>query len=617
MTTATAEHFEGAAEGYQDLGWPVFPVRGKIPATKNGCLDATTEPWRAWPRSATGVGFATGTVSGIWVLDLDSEEAERRWETMQDEHGERIATVTAKTGKGFHVYFKMPPGRDIRNSAGKVGPGIDVRGTGGYVVLPPSAHPDGGVYEWVRDRSPDDFPVAVTPRWLVDLVCGRADTRTNAPALGEVIGEGGRNATLTSLAGTLRRRGMSEEAIAAALHVENRGRCVPPLPAVEVDAIASSVARYVPSAGSTPDGTPRFGGASYELLNVGQLEDRPVAESLITGLFPEGALISLFGAPGSGKSFAALDWGLCVATGEPWAGRAVRQGGVVYVSGEGSGGLGQRSRAWRDCHPMADVSDMYFLLDALPLMDHQAVLRFVATIRDRVPNPKLVVFDTLARCTLGADENSARDMGLAIHGADIVRRELGCAVLLIHHTNASGDRERGSTALRGAVDVLMSLRNDERGITLKCEKSKDSEPFDDIRLKLSKRLDSAVLTPDFDVGVRGDFLTARQVETLRSLHISALDDGLTVSTWLEVSGQKSSSFYGHRKSLVDKGFVRQHREGRGARYTVTAKGEAALTPLTPSHSNGTLELAGTSLPPLPPLLGGGECGVKVGKDEER
>ena len=238
------------AERYMKRGWPVFPVRGKIPITAHGVLDATTdvEAEATWPTPSTGLGLATGEPSGVWVLDLDSADAMRAFIALQDKHETgRIRTVAAKTKRGHHLYFRMPPGRDIRNSAGKVGPGIDVRGTGGYVVLPPSAHPDGGVYEWVRDRSPDDFPVAVTPRWLVDLVCGRADTRTNAPALGEVIGEGGRNATLTSLAGTLRRRGMSEEAIAAALHVENEARCVPPLSVGEVDGIVASVARYTPS----------------------------------------------------------------------------------------------------------------------------------------------------------------------------------------------------------------------------------------------------------------------------------------------------------------------------------------------------------------------------------
>ena len=354
---------------------------------------------------------------------------------------------------------------------------------------------------------------------------------------------------------------------------------------------------------------------SFEFVTGAELECRPAPTDLVAGIIAEGALGCVFSKPGCGKTFLAIDMAYSIATGLPWAGRAVQQGGVVYVLGEGAGGVGQRVRAWREAHQVPEVADVHFVLEAVPLMDHGAIHRFVTAIRERTDNPKLVIFDTLARCTLGMEENSARDMGLAIAGADIVRRELGCAVLLIHHTNATGERERGSTALEGAVDVLMWMKSDETGITLSCKKSKDSEAFEDIRLNLTKCLNSAVLTPNMDVGVKGGFLSAGQVVTLRSLHSTAMADGLTVSQWFDVSGQKSSTFYSSRKTLCDRGFVRQDRDGRGARYTLTEAGEAALTPITPTSLQAPLGVTGQITSSNGPPFRGPENGVSLELEE--
>ena len=155
------------AEAYQAIGWYVFPVRGKIPLTEHGFHDAKLEPWD-WPQNATGIALATGKVSGVFVIDLDSDDAMRVFIGLQN--GDRIRTVASKTKRGYHLFFRMPPGRDVRNSAGKVGAGIDVRGTGGYVILPPSRHPSGRIYGWVDRRSPDEIAIAEAPDWLLELV---------------------------------------------------------------------------------------------------------------------------------------------------------------------------------------------------------------------------------------------------------------------------------------------------------------------------------------------------------------------------------------------------------------------------------------------------------------
>ena len=199
MSTPVLHH----ALDYMARGWPVAPIYGpdptrstgcscpgpecsapaKHPTTRRGILDASTEERLAriwWERHpGRGIALATGEPSGVWVLDLDGEEGVASFLALQEEHGRIPPTPTSRTGGGgWHGLFRMPEGRDVRNSARRVGPGIDVRGTGGYVVLPPSGHVSGRRYEWVAGRSPDDLQVAHAPIWLLDLV---APVRTELP----------------------------------------------------------------------------------------------------------------------------------------------------------------------------------------------------------------------------------------------------------------------------------------------------------------------------------------------------------------------------------------------------------------------------------------------------
>ena len=163
-----------AARAYAARGWPVFPTRGKVPTTPRGCLDATRDPAelaQLWGSSPTyGVALATGRPSGVWVLDVDGREGADALRALVEAHGELPRTVTARTGGGgWHLFFRLGA-RDVRNSAGKVAPKVDVRGTGGYVVLPPSPHPSGRSYRWMEGRGPEELALADPPSWLLALV---------------------------------------------------------------------------------------------------------------------------------------------------------------------------------------------------------------------------------------------------------------------------------------------------------------------------------------------------------------------------------------------------------------------------------------------------------------
>jgi hypothetical protein len=258
-----------AALRYAELGYPVFPCvpGGKAPATAHGFLDATTDAgqietwWTARPDANIGMPTA-----GLLVVDVDG--ADNPWPGEDLEClGDCPLSMTPRGGR--HYIFRQPAGKSWSSTAGRLAPKVDTRANGGYIVLPPSVV-GGKAYQWVRalEAGLPDQPEA--PAWLGARVEGGADlfgpegdgaaggatvapqdapvASQCAPAAsgGNVIPAGHRNATLARLGGAMRRVGMSQEEILAALVRANLDRCRPPLKDREVQRIATSIARYEP-----------------------------------------------------------------------------------------------------------------------------------------------------------------------------------------------------------------------------------------------------------------------------------------------------------------------------------------------------------------------------------
>jgi Bifunctional DNA primase/polymerase, N-terminal/Primase C terminal 1 (PriCT-1) len=217
---------------------------GKAPLTKHGLKDATRtqtgikDYWARWPHANVGIAIPPG----YFVLDVDIEHGGlNSLKPLQKKVGLLPDTLQITTGSGgLHLWYKtIVP---VRNKVALAGfPGIDIRGEGGYVVAPPSLHKSGKRY-----AVSEDLPIVVAPEHLIELCTLRQAVSVSCSSANNPIPEGQRNQTLTSLAGSMRRRGMSETAIEAALQIENRERCQPPLSEIEVSKIAKSIANYSP-----------------------------------------------------------------------------------------------------------------------------------------------------------------------------------------------------------------------------------------------------------------------------------------------------------------------------------------------------------------------------------
>ena len=233
-----------AALKLASAGLAVFPcrVRDKRPATANGLKDAThdLDQIRAWwdldPNF--NVAIATGAVSKIFVVDVDGVDAERELQRL-----ELPATVEAITARGRHLYFKHP-NAPVRNTAGKIAPGIDTRGDGGYVLAPPSIHPSGALYRWAPNGA---RTAAAAPGQLIAKISEHANGKATPPAEWQQlftsdIPEGQRDCTLTKMAGKLLRHCVNAADVLGIMHSINIARCKPPLPHEDIERIVELIA---------------------------------------------------------------------------------------------------------------------------------------------------------------------------------------------------------------------------------------------------------------------------------------------------------------------------------------------------------------------------------------
>lgn len=203
---------------------------------------------------------------------------------------------------------------------------------------------------------------------------------------------------------------------------------------------------------------------------------------LVKGWIERNSIGVLFGPSGSYKSFLALSWGLHIAAHKDWNGFPVKGGPVFYIAGEGHNGLARRIKAAQIAYDLDMDAKSFHVSDAPVSIGEphsaRAVADAVYELSKRTgQTPALVIIDTLARNFGVGDENSTKDMGAFIHGADaLIRARLKCVVLIVHHTGHEGKRERGNSALKSGVDFRYGIQRDgeTKSVLVTNPKMKDS-----------------------------------------------------------------------------------------------------------------------------------------------
>jgi hypothetical protein len=530
----------GAAVGYAIRGMSVLPcrARGKEPLTEHGFKDASTNTevirglWKLWPEA--NIAIRTGRTSRVLVVDVDPRNGGNESLAVLEKNNSALPAdyVVETSDGGRHFYFRHPDGIVI--PCGVLAEGIDIKCENGYVIAPPSVHPSGHRYRFMSHGD-----LRTVPEWLLAQLAQRAGAQAHPHGdatidvdelrvsddikrlIREGVPKGRRSEAVFGVLRSMVINGHSDdEIIAAMLNPEYgisekprenglvwlqgeiaRARVKPGRDgerrAREDDSASSDSNQAGDHSGNqragTDDASSTTGSskktkkskARFKLLSVDDLKRMPPPAWLLLDMLVAGSLAVMYGPPGVGKSFLALDLALSIATNHQGVAAPIACGTVVYIAAEGYGGLRNRVLAWERVHNRV-AENICFVTEAVNLLDESDTDQLIETLRNLTVAPCLIVIDTMARCMSGGDENSAKDVGTFVSMADALKTAFrGCTVLVLHHgTKSNPKTERGSGALRGAADTMLYLESEHGSPRLSCEKQKDAAPFDPQHLRL-------------------------------------------------------------------------------------------------------------------------------------
>lgn len=225
--------------------------------------------------------------------------------------------------------------------------------------------------------------------------------------------------------------------------------------------------------------------SKFGAIRLGQLDDPGRQhEWLMHGWLSMSDKSIIAGASRSGKSFLAIHISMALTFNIQVFGLAIRPGGVIYQAGEGALGVKKRLKAWRQHHGVAFNDSHPFVLLQRPIdiyRDHDRVKDLIEEINAHAATfevpLRLVVIDTLAKATAGADEISGKDMGMVLDNVDLIQQKTGAHVMLVHHLNAGGSKVRGHSSIYANVDQVLLVERDEQTKirTVILDKQKDDE----------------------------------------------------------------------------------------------------------------------------------------------
>lgn len=475
--TPTIESIPAAMLGpallYVEKGWPVFPCSGKTPRTEHGFKNASRKPkqllawWREDPH--LNIGVPMGAVSGLLGLDVDPRHGgDETLEALEGRHGRLPDTVVSLTGGGGVHHLLRHPGGTIKPRT--LGPGVELKGDGSYLIFPPSRHPDTGrAYAWNLEFHPDDVPVAEPPAWILHA--------PDRPSTNNGESERPRHDRLRDLVWKLTGTLTEAEALTIARAMaESWG----------LDAKRDGeVERLVRGAFEKKrEASPRI-----EVVDISSVEPEPPSWT-VDGFVEQGKLSMWWAGPGVGKSYLAL---ALVAqlmrsgSGSLWGhdGLRIRRSyrRVLWISGEESAGR----VAWRWQRVRRGVGDPEgeLLHVWAPGKPRVSLFNLPQLIEEHEPDA--IVIDPLR--VLLPDEWGERpvnwdsDTAACHHVAALIRgaaADRGADLFLLHHPRKAGDTYGGPVSWEAAVDVMVGLRRKGEVITACVEKLREGkrpEPF--------------------------------------------------------------------------------------------------------------------------------------------
>lgn len=470
---------------YVSLGFAVFPLKpeSKYPATVHGFEDASSNKtdiekwWNINPNF--NIGIATGQKSnGLIVIDLDFDEEKgiNGYETLKDwelKNGKLPETWRSITGRGgCHLFYKSNV-KAYRCHTNWY-EGIDIRADGGYIVAPPSIHPDTQKkYEWEQNEE-DGVSIADVTMAVDNFLDKSSEEKKTNFMTPDYIGAHERNNTLYKLACSMRARGDAEEAIKAALEVTNRTRCYEPLSQKELDVIFNSAMKQ--ESGTAPYKVVLDNGkfrpvkerknlvykTAKELLE----SDLPPVEFVVDSILAKG-LVVVSAKSKYGKSWLMLQLAIAVASGKKFLGFNTKKGNVLYIDLENSESV-SRERLTIALEGEDPPEDLILINDYSTMND--TFIEDLSEYLEEHKNTSLVIIDVFQRIKKQkrANQSDYEDIYQSFTPLKELTSKYNISLVLIMHDRKMNDptdpfnNVLGSTAIMGASDQMIVLQKKER-----------------------------------------------------------------------------------------------------------------------------------------------------------
>ena len=487
---------EQAAE-YCDNGWSVLPVRPDekrpymtnwLQYTKTRAPKPMVEAWFT-NLAGAGVGVVTGKISNMVVLDVEHdcpypiEELLKKYPTQ---------LIARSGGGGYHLFYQYPVNQSRVSNRVRIFEGADLRADGGFIVLPPTMHPSGSRYEWIKRGPLGAFPIALLDLQAQPKVQG--DGWITEALRG--VSEGGRNDTCARLAGYFFKKGMNAD-IVEALLLDWNERNEPPLPVNEVRTTIKSIERSHVTGESqftqvqyTDDRTPEEKQSTTSSFGVMKLTDYVKGYGgdgvswLVDEWLPDKSITFLVSPPESYKTWLLLDLAVSVSAGVPFLGKfqVNSPGPTLIIQQEDShSGLTDRLAliVEQKLNALPKLEGSEWTVPAIPdipiFIHPDRQLRFsdkkvleemerqIATIR-----PKVIMIDPLYSTTETTD-NYMADLANRMMILKTWRDKYGCSFLIAHHSKKNLDPDStaredswGSQFLNAFLEAGWQVRRNQR-----------------------------------------------------------------------------------------------------------------------------------------------------------